>query len=890
MIAKIFPTIEGNQPYEAGRSTPYFDLYTTDTPYTVKSHGFNTDWYVFDNFSETPEFTSDNLTFSGNLPFLKYYSGKSWPLFVSPEFKSKQQFGMISKGYYHAQSTFSSLQFYGRGYITVNYIKGATTYNLVASQQLGIAKTQRINAIMTGLNPDSFYYLEIKHWSEPRKNNTDHLLVVSHKDNTLLNRVPLSAGYVVSETDFANHSGFVTPTKIGNIESVSVNNVRNSLSKLTFTIPVVATGAAAGYKYVREKAYFQDVADPNKKIQKFRMVEFYSGFKVGSTISTITKFVGQIRDWSIVRNTSGKDIAIIECHDWSAFLLDEFNAGIPNVTDYLSHGYVDAIEGAIEGHSKPRAYDGWNFVEAVENILVNGYIDPKIIYKKKKRLNVDDNIEQASYHVHDYNLSNKIRLDRPLNYGNPLAVNRNTDDKYNWQFSVGEKLLDNVQALMDAYGFRYGFNNEGNFYTKSIKNPIKLKSIDEMTVSSGFSENINVDSLFGVSIQTSDLNETVNATFIGAASRLIVDVGTGYGTLNVSLSNPTLGQVVNASVNLAHSKNWSFLNGTDDSVGNNPAVINVGSDLKYGFYSLNITTTSNSLVSVNAVLVYDHDYDTPDFKFYSGSTLSQQPVILSNLLSDSKASNIRNDVIVVGRLKGVKSQLSIDPDSTEERDRIVNPNNPVAEHVISRAIDRISLGSVSNSNYVGRPLQMLIIEPKISTQERANWLARETAKRFNQFDKSLNPVFDININPLIEVEDYTKVWDIKLNTISTSQHNFWVRGITEIHDRSGHKTQVELESLEPWESFFRYPSPSLKRMGFTVFANVKTYNTGMHSFKNNEYCRLKNIITDGTNVSTRQVEYRRDSFPNEAIDCGKADTIFADQGYMKCKAELIKYS
>ncbi len=887
-IAKIFPTIENNQPYEAGKSTPYFEVYTTNSVYSVSSSGFKSSWYVFQNETTTPTFSSNDLVFTGNSPIMRFYSGKSWPIFVAPEFHKGQQFGVHYESYFSAQSTFASLHFYGRGRVSCSYTKGPTTYNLIASQELGMTANTKLTGLMTGLTPDSFYYLTIKFWNLPKKTDTDNIFVCTWKDDVSLDRLPLTAGYFISPADFASHSGFIPATKLNKINSIEVSNGRNELSKFTFTIPVVSSTASLGYKYIKDKDYFQDVTDANKTIKKFRKIELHSGYKTATTtISTITKFTGQIRGWTVNRNTNGQDIAEIQCFDWRVFLQDTINTGIPNVSDYLSHDYVSKVEGGLDGSASPRTYDGWLFKDAVNNILINAYIDPKILYEKRKRISVDDEIVDGPYLNHDLNFTDQLRLDRNFNYGNVLSSVENVDDKYNWQFSIGDSLLDNLQKLMDSYGFRYGINNEGNFYTQSVQNPIKIKSTDDMSLTGFTTEVIDVKKLHAFSVESATSSNKVVATFVGAACKLILDFKSTYGTVDILMSNPTLGVVVTGSQNLSRTKEWHFFDGIDDNIGNNPCIIAIGTGLKYGSYSLNITNTSAgaATVSVNSLLIYDHDYDFPDFNLFTGNSGSQRGVIHSNMDVESTADNIRNDVIVLGRLKGVRTQLSTDPDDNQ---RLINPNNPVSDYVISRAIDRISLGSVSNSNYVGRPMQLMIVSPNILTDEKAEWLSLETAKRFNQFSKSLTPKFQIIGNPLMEIEDFVKSHDVKIGVVSTIHNNFWIKSVTESYSGNKHITNLDLEALEPWQSFFKYPTPSLKRVGYTVFSNVQTFNTGMHSFDKDEYCALDSFIGAGDSVSTITLAYNRINMP---LLSGQATimNIFPRQGFIKFKDEIIQY-
>lgn len=879
MIQRIFPTINNVVPYKTKNQKTYYSIQTFDTPYTVKSRGCTAWYYAWPTYALEPSFTTPYRKFTGNAPFVKFFSGKSYPSEIAPEVLTSNQFGIIYSGYYIPESASATFFLKGQGKARITVAGGFDS----GTVQLGVDRPSVATLRVTGMTAGVGRLTTIRYMSADKTSQKDNVFVVTWKDSTLTDEVPLAAGNFKNATDYT--SGITSKT-LRYTGEVQLSRQRNQTTQFSFSVPVVPSGSSRGYVYDEGGDYLYDAADSTRTIKKFRMVEFYAGYQYPSgTIATITKFSGQVRGWTITRKQDGSDVALVKCHDWSSFLQDTINEGFPNVADYLVADYLDPVsQEGVAGDTKPRTYDGWKFEKAMESLMYNAYIDPKTLHAKKTYVNTAGTLEQGYYEVHDRNLlENPIYLDRPFRYGNPLAVTKDgADDAYIWQFSIGDLISDNIQKLMENYGFKYGFNQVGNFYTKSMKNPVSLKSIDDMTMTSNWSERLNPRMLYGVSNETSTNGDTAVATFTGRNCRLIVNVGNGWGTLHIRMSNTDLGIVATTDISLSNSTNRHYFDGSDDSLGYNPCEINIGEGLAYGLYSLNLECKSSATVSVNAVLINDEQYFSEVETFYSGDTAVYNGVLTDNLIVESDVDNVRNDVVVVGRLLGVKSNLSL----AEGEDARVNPNNPVSDHVIGRAVDRVSLASLSNSNFTGRKLQTIIVDPAIATEERAFWLATETAKRYNRFSKSVTPVFSMITNPLLELEDRIAVKDIKNGILGTYQ-DFWITGIDEFYGNNGENTaKLQVESFEPWESFFKYPTPSLGRFGNTVFLNPIMYNTGLPLNQNGDFCYLNGWEPNSTSPGTLNIMFSTQDTNSTTESITNRVSPF---GYLKLHNEVIRY-
>lgn len=874
MIQYVFPTISGFAPYKAKVSTPYFKVLISDTPYTVKSHGPDTYFYVFDSFSSNPNFSSDNMVWKSNVPLLKLYSGKNFPFEISQYTNSKEQFGIVYSGYFDYNSASATFYFKGTGYARF-FINGDDTGTI----NLRMTNSQIFSTRITGLTGN--IHATICYWSTSRFSESENIFCVTWKDSVNNLEIPLAAGNFINSNDFLLG---VATFNVEYILNTSLDIGRNRVGKFEFEIPIVSSTASVGYKYDNVNHCFVDVSNASNKIKKFTMVEYFAGYKYDDdSIATITKFVGQINDWKIDDSRDKISIAKIECNDWMSFLTS-FNEGYPDPSDYAEAGYLDPQNvDMVAGVTRPRAYDGWALSKAIRNLLINGNIDPKIILGKRKYINVDGGITTANYLLFDDNLSeHPIRLEQSFNYGQPAAIaGENADDKYNWQFSIGDTLFDNLQKLMENYGLSYGFNNYGYFFANSLKNPIKLKSIDDMTFTGSWSESLKYNKVFGVSKYSTSINDTVVATFRGSYAKVIFSVNSVSGTVYLKLSNPTVGRVATGTFRLNNNNEWYYFDGVDDSVGNNPCIVGIGNGLKYGYYSLTMTVI-NPTIDVNCLFIYDKDDTYPVDTFRTGDYLTDNGVIVDKISVNSGVSNIRNDVIVVGKLRGFKSSLAV----TDETSNITNPNNPIADHVMSRAIDRISVGSMSNSNYVGRKISTIIIEPSILTNQKADWLSVETLKRYNEFNKSITCEVPIVGHPLIEVGDKVKLHDVHLGLVSTT-YNFYVNNINETRTDNGYITKLNLESLEPWESYYNYPVASLKRLNNDIFYNPRVYNTGL-PIRMNAWSVVLNAGYTGNSTIDLKAMFYSTKMPTPSLWI--YDYIIPPQGYIKTGGEIIKYT
>lgn len=873
MIPKLFPTVNNVAAHKQKTQTLYTELLFTDTPNTVKHWGPKTYYFTFATYDSTyRDLDTGEAEWVGTTPEIRFFYGQNFPPEISEKVYDKNQFAILYSGYLVPTDTNATIYFSGEGQVYGVVITRANSH-FPADDTLQRIDTSSVKSWgLSGLVAGERHLMYLYYMSPAKSDQMNNVLSVTYKDSTLEKPIPLTASKY-------NHISEVTAEpatmQVQYYSDVELSQEKNVTSKLSFKVPIVSSTASLGYVYDKTNHYLYDVQDSSKKIKRFRMIEFFAGYQVGSTISTVTKFTGQVRDWKIVRGKT-KSHAEISCYDWSSFLSDTINEGHPNVCDYLTfHLYTN---GYVAGHTKPQTFDAWRLEDAVECLLLNAHIDPEVYRGKKKYLTVDDTVTEGYYLNSEINRSNKVSLDRNINYGDPLKLNKeDSDEEYFWQFSIGDSLYDNIKELTDNYGFSIGFNNEGKFYCKSVLNPIKDKSVDKFELAGTWSTLYDPKYLYAKSAFSDTLDSTVTATFVGVSSALVLNRGT-FGTVHIWLSNPTLGLITTASFNPYRETSWAYYDGVDGSLGYNPAVLKVGNDLKYGSYSLNMRLTGRDGVSVNALFIYDEDHNYPSDTFYTGDS-TENSILLDNVEIDTSGSDFRNDVVVVGKLLGIHSALTLD-----DTEQAINPNNPVSNHIVSRAIDKYSLSSLSYPTYVGRKLQTIIVEPKIGTQDRADWLAYETILRYNSYSKLLSPRLQTTGHPLLELGDYVKINDDYLSSFGTIS-DFWVTQIQDKYGKTSYTTEIELSGLKPWNSFYKLPTPSPKEFGYSPFYNVRVYNVGLPAL-DNEW-----VEVDSSSTSSNLVV----KFISQTSDADKYTTqritdFVPEVGYVQVHDEIIKYT
>lgn len=239
-----------------------------------------------------------------------------------------------------------------------------------------------------------------------------------------------------------------------------------------------------------------------------------------------------------------------------------------------------------------------------------------------------------------------------------------------------------------------------------------------------------------------------------------------------------------------------YYHGFDSTNGENPTQFMLGNSLTRDEHTLRINRISDAEagtgteIRVNALFIYDEDRNVPVEVFYTGDSLASGTI--TELKVFNNTNDIRNDVIVVGRRIGNEvpdGEVSVPP---------TNPNNPTSRFFITRAVDINSIINKDSLNFAGRPLQTILIDPDIASQDRTDHWAVQFMNRFRIPGRDAS--FKSIANPLIEVGDAVYVIDSKKDTIHFD-NLVYIESIKRDISNNSFIDSYETTTFKPWESF-----------------------------------------------------------------------------------------
>ena len=264
-----------------------------------------------------------------------------------------------------------------------------------------------------------------------------------------------------------------------------------------------------------------------------------------------------------------------------------------------------------------------------------------------------------------------------------------------------------------------------------------------------------------------------------------------------------------------------YYDGIDPKTSTNPCLISIANNLSYDDYNLKVSRLTNTqagttnYMRIDALFAYDRNTSKISDIFYTGDSVVSGTVI--QLEIEDSGVDLRNDTIVVGRRLGAEVPGS-------DYERVINPNNPTFQHIISRATDIASIYNPDVRNYVGYPRQTIQIAPEIASQPRANYWATNFINRY-RYPKRFPSSFTTLGNPLMELDDCIAIKDEGTGTVETYD-KFWITGIKETYDKKKYETTYTTTSYEPWESFTPRIHPNPEDFEDKPISNLKITNGG----------------------------------------------------------------
>lgn len=827
-------------PYTSSKfSIPISQLRYTDTVYTAPANGLLAYWFTNTSVAYTNQY---DTAYIGNMPLMKMWYGNGLPpVFSIGDIDDK--WSVKFKGYFRFDYL-ADYNFYfgGAGYVSKFEIDGTNYLSADAS-----TTEYKLSITDTAYNTSNPYtngtvgvwkLLEIDYEQRTAYDKSNSgLCILWDTDNTVATpeKIVMSAGvtHIFGEGVPVTNKAAIPDTAVPGYSNISLD-ISNDGSTLTFELPFISSNnpvSSAGFYFdPGAKIYI----DPNtgRGLKKFRQISYYEGYRNTSGVNELVqKFTGQIRDFNTRLSASGVDVLEVTCHDYSMFTRETFNVDAPNPIDYIAAGYMDKVDGHVNGITKPPAFDGWELHKAFEIMCMNSYLDPYYMNLRVRKTNKLGNLVYGNYFVEPKGLSYQIYLDRdPVKYGNPTGIAPDSqvkgatlppDATYLSPAGFGEYYQDTLNKLVSIYGMAWGVNRYGYPYLKILDSPrsyLNDRDTGSITYSGTWYQSGKNVSAFKATYSSAVSNHSsAQATFTGSKCVALVGLSPRGGLLSGgSTATPSVyaeirysgGRVEIQHYNLYLATAWHSYDGIYPGLGVNPCVLHVGNNLTYDTYTVHIANENSGgyELQFEGFLFYDDDLDGSKFSFRTGD--SNGPGQITDLTVIDTGDDIRNEAYVLGKFLGYKYEVSpVQTDKENDRVRLAisNPNNPVGQYVQSVTRDLNSIYKSTASNFVGMPRRTLITDPSIGSQSQADYLS------YNFIQQYSNPATNIEYsslgNPLLEVNDKIFI-DDDYSQIVDSSRSFW---ITSINSQLGgtYTSDQNATTFRPIGSFFPKPQPDI---------------------------------------------------------------------------------
>ena len=596
---------------------------------------------------------------------------------------------------------------------------------------------------------------------------------VSVLDRSLTNTGDTSVVHVDS-TDGAPSAGV--------LEINDVTHIYTSKASDTFTLKTAANILSTTGTVVKLKdtpyAYDRN-SNSFGPVKPYRLVRFEIGMNNGSgNIIYIDRLWGNVYpDPEVSRTIDGNTLTVL-VQDFSAAMNVDYNKNYPNQSSYSMADLYDGSTFGLgaNGLTRPVTYDGWLLDAAVRDLAIKANIDPVWMYGRKELFDGTDFDDTfSSYYVR----GEDVYLDKKPFYGNPENVSEEeADDQYIWSFGYGEKLLSMTYDFCKNFGYGFNFNELGYMVFNGMDIPQeKLFAADYATAGTvviasdaNWTKTTNLSSPKGIDMVTSTSGDTIlfnmNGRYAdliltrdqasGASITLKVDLAAASGVDQIRMDGSKLTKS-GGVLDVSYVGDWSYYDGSDPDGAVNHSVVRIDM-LTYDSHELSVELTSGTM-KVSAAFSYDI--------LASESVLDMDTRDIQSLDDSLSFMDMRNQVVVVGSLLGKFTDTGGD---------VVNPNNPIYRHVVSSAIDLASLYDTTVKNYTGRLLPFEVYNPKIFSNDRADYLATTVLEKYRRAQHS--PSFDVRPNPRLQLLDGLTLTDINTG-LTTTDDELWVLGYSE---------------------------------------------------------------------------------------------------------------
>jgi len=560
--------------------------------------------------------------------------------------------------------------------------------------------------------------------------------------------------------------------------------------------------------------------------------------KISERDEYVKKFTGHIKDFKTNYKTDEIDSIQVYCEDFTSFMKESFNVYSPSYMDYIQVGYTtkrgELPNKSVEGIGKPKTFDGWELYKVMHVLMTESFIDPYLFYKHKIHTDNYGCSINGNFKIRWTNsTSNILKMDTREYYGNPNVISGDgnvPDDAYINTAGFGEYYYDIAMNLLSPFYIDFYFDRYGHPFMFPYNTPTSITHISSFDGVNSFSSTESIKYLFGEYYHTT-ATVTSSADFTGKRIDVVCGVSPNSGVISPESDEYSLkitiknnGNTISTQyLNLYYATTWGYNNGIAPTLGYNPSVFKLTNLMAYDTYRIIFETNPDGTsydIALNGIMTYDENYETGNVVIETDDSNSRGGI--TNLSIEDSVKDTRNEVYVYGALRGVVYTKDTDGNRSD-----VNPNNPIYNYYYSISRDINSIYTSTAFNYRGRPIRILIQDPKISNNTQADMVSYNILQTYRQ--KHLKPSIGIIPNPLIDILDCVNIVDNYKNYINES-NNVWIDGITTKMNNSNNSIDytmdVDFTEIKPPTGYFYQPDIPSSVINGQYIKNINIENSG----------------------------------------------------------------
>lgn len=567
--------------------------------------------------------------------------------------------------------------------------------------------------------------------------------------------------------------------------SVEISNP-SDIQTASFTVALKDAQATYGWSLLetpRRLQYVGPGGSPTYTLKRRNLIEVYGGFQN----EQYQRFSGYIED---IDENDGK--VNVRCLAHTAKLSKIHVENYPDKISYSAYSFFKDSS-TNEPVYNITAYDAWPLEYAIEDLCLRGGIDPKLFHIIRQTNNVngtitdiDDEVKNKHYYLRAKAIDGGlIYLQKPRKYGNAgagFSAEKPSDDTYSYKPELSRSILDFCKELADSLGYDFRTNSLGAVVLASRNNPHRYTKVSV----AGGTVVVHPSAIAGYYKEFTGSYNSSNTVNMSRVD-LVVGRKDTLGVVNYSVHIMSGAQVASGTINLALTGETNGIHYYDNRftlTGANQCAFTLYTG-KWGKYEVKLSRNAGTNW-IDSLLLYDYDAQKTPLPEVLLTTKT-----LENLRTSSRATEISNHVVVIGRRKSTL---------TDSAKTSQNINNPETEYFVAAGTDPSSIWDPSSSNYSGGKISSLIIDSKISDQDYANWVAQTLLTR--QRDPAPATEITVPCLPSIEPRDPIQVSDEAYDSVTSSSLQ-WVIGVRESYSLTSMQMNVsttaypEIASYEP---------------------------------------------------------------------------------------------